>query len=71
MTHDEAFLDDVRAHLDDAPRRIYADWLEENGRPERRVHPRSVRTGPRPPSARFDEVRVDVEGAERRTEGRR
>lgn len=36
MTHDEAFLADIREHpQDDAPRLIYADWLEDNGDPER------------------------------------
>jgi uncharacterized protein (TIGR02996 family) len=36
MTHDEAFLQAIReAPEDDAPRLIYADWLEEHGRPER------------------------------------
>jgi uncharacterized protein (TIGR02996 family) len=36
MTHDEAFLRDIIAHPDDdAPRLIYADWLEEHGRPGR------------------------------------
>src|SRR5437868_1021578 len=32
MTHDEAFQADIRANPDDdAPRLIYADWLEEHG----------------------------------------
>jgi uncharacterized protein (TIGR02996 family) len=32
MTHDDAFLRDVLDHPDDdAPRLIYADWLEEHG----------------------------------------
>jgi uncharacterized protein (TIGR02996 family) len=36
MTHDEAFLEDILAHPgDDAPRLIYADWLEEHGDPRR------------------------------------
>jgi uncharacterized protein (TIGR02996 family) len=36
MTHDEAFLEDIIAHPeDDAPRLIYADWLEEHGQQER------------------------------------
>jgi uncharacterized protein (TIGR02996 family) len=36
MTHDEAFMADVRATpADDAPRLIYADWLDEHGQPER------------------------------------
>jgi uncharacterized protein (TIGR02996 family) len=36
MTHDEAFLQAIReAPSDDAPRLIYADWLEEEGRAER------------------------------------
>ncbi len=36
MTHDEAFLQAIReTPFDDAPRLIYADWLEEHGRAER------------------------------------
>jgi uncharacterized protein (TIGR02996 family) len=36
MSHDRAFLEEIRAHPhDDAPRLIYADWLEEHGQPER------------------------------------
>lgn len=36
MTHDEAFLQAIReAPNDDTPRRIYADWLEENRRADR------------------------------------
>jgi uncharacterized protein (TIGR02996 family) len=36
MTHDEAFLHAIRAAPnDDAPRLIYADWLEEHGQPAR------------------------------------
>jgi uncharacterized protein (TIGR02996 family) len=36
VTHDDAFLADVLATpLDDAPRLIYADWLEDAGDPER------------------------------------
>ena len=36
MTHDEAFLRAIReAPADDAPRLIYADWLEEHGRTDR------------------------------------
>src|SRR5262249_34394250 len=32
----ERFLSDILAHPeDDAPRLVYADWLEENGQPER------------------------------------
>src|SRR5438552_3245579 len=35
MSH-EAFLREICEHPDDdAPRLIYADWLEENGQPER------------------------------------
>jgi uncharacterized protein (TIGR02996 family) len=35
-THDEAFLEAIREQPDDdAPRLIYADWLEEHGQPER------------------------------------
>jgi uncharacterized protein (TIGR02996 family) len=36
MTHDEVFLHDILAQPDeDAPRLIYADWLEDNGDPDR------------------------------------
>jgi uncharacterized protein (TIGR02996 family) len=36
MTHDEAFLQDVLARPgDDAPRLIYADWLEDHGQEAR------------------------------------
>src|SRR4051794_5593177 len=36
MTPDEAFLCDIIEHPDDdAPRLIYADWLDEHGQPER------------------------------------
>ena len=36
MMQDEAFLEAIRqAPDDDAPRLIYADWLEEHGQPER------------------------------------
>jgi uncharacterized protein (TIGR02996 family) len=36
MTHDEAFLQAIiESHDDDAPRLIYADWLEDHGQPER------------------------------------
>ncbi len=36
MTHDEPFLGAIREHFgDEAPRLIYADWLEEHGQPER------------------------------------
>jgi uncharacterized protein (TIGR02996 family) len=36
MTHDEVFLQDILAQPeDDAPRLVYADWLEEHGRSER------------------------------------
>jgi len=35
-THDEAFLEDIIAHpRDDAPRLIYADWLDDHGQGER------------------------------------
>jgi uncharacterized protein (TIGR02996 family) len=36
MTHDDAFVESiVEAPDDDAPRLIYADWLEEHGDPDR------------------------------------
>src|SRR5690242_21963049 len=35
MNHEEAFLTDICKHpLDNAPRLIYADWLEEQGTPD-------------------------------------
>jgi uncharacterized protein (TIGR02996 family) len=36
MTFDQAFLDAIREQPDDdAPRLVYADWLEEHGQPQR------------------------------------
>jgi uncharacterized protein (TIGR02996 family) len=36
MTHDDAFLADICEHPDeDAPRLVYADWLDEHGQSER------------------------------------
>jgi uncharacterized protein (TIGR02996 family) len=36
MTDDEAFLQDIIAHPDDdAPRLVYADWLDDHGDPDR------------------------------------
>jgi uncharacterized protein (TIGR02996 family) len=35
MALEEAFLRDVIGSPDDTPRRVYADWLEENGQPDR------------------------------------
>jgi uncharacterized protein (TIGR02996 family) len=35
MTPDEAFLQAILEDPEDAPRLIYADWLEDNGHPER------------------------------------
>src|SRR5688572_20997900 len=36
VTHDDAFLADIIANPDDdGPRLVYADWLEDNGQPER------------------------------------
>jgi uncharacterized protein (TIGR02996 family) len=36
MNHREAFVQSIReAPDDDVPRLIYADWLEDNGEPER------------------------------------
>ncbi len=35
MNHDDPFLGAIREHFDDeAPRLIYADWLEEHGQPK-------------------------------------
>ena len=43
MTHDEAFLAAVReAPDDDAPRLLYADWLEERGDPRRLIRAQCV-----------------------------
>jgi uncharacterized protein (TIGR02996 family) len=54
MTSDEAFLADIIAHPDDdAPRLVYADWLEENGQPDRagfiRAQVQRLRAGPGAP----------------------
>src|SRR5262245_39115977 len=51
MTHEEAFLRDIVEHADeDAPRLVYADWLDEQGRLERaeyiRLHVEWGRTPP-------------------------
>jgi uncharacterized protein (TIGR02996 family) len=36
VSHDQAFLDDIIAHpADDAPRLIYADWLQDHDQPHR------------------------------------
>src|SRR4051812_22569331 len=36
LSQDGAFLEDICAHAeDDAPRLVYADWLEENGQAHR------------------------------------
>jgi uncharacterized protein (TIGR02996 family) len=36
MSHDDAFIQAIIDNPDDdSPRLVYADWLEENGRPER------------------------------------
>jgi uncharacterized protein (TIGR02996 family) len=36
MTHADAFLQDIIAHpADDTPRLVFADWLDDNGQPER------------------------------------
>jgi uncharacterized protein (TIGR02996 family) len=44
MTHDEAFLQAIRADpASDAPRLIYADWLEEQGDPERTARAEFIR----------------------------
>jgi uncharacterized protein (TIGR02996 family) len=35
MTHEQAFLADILGNPDDpGPRLVYADWLDEQGRPE-------------------------------------
>jgi uncharacterized protein (TIGR02996 family) len=40
----EPFLKAILADpLNDGPRLVYADWLDERGDPARRVHPRTVR----------------------------
>src|SRR3954469_18795927 len=36
VTHEEAFLHDILRHpTDDAPRLIFADWLDDHGQPQR------------------------------------
>jgi uncharacterized protein (TIGR02996 family) len=62
-TMPEAFLADIIAHpADDAPRLIYADWLEENGQPERaefiRVQCRLLDAQPWPPMSLEDMERL-------------
>jgi uncharacterized protein (TIGR02996 family) len=54
MSHADGFLSDIRAHPeDDAPRLIYADWLDEQGQLERaefiRVQCRLAAIDPRAP----------------------
>src|SRR5688572_4626752 len=54
MTHHDAFLQDIIAHPeDDAPRLIYADWLDEHGLPARaefiRLQCRSAALSPTDP----------------------
>jgi uncharacterized protein (TIGR02996 family) len=39
MTQEEAFLRDIIDNADDdAPRLVYADWLDEHGQPERAAY---------------------------------
>jgi uncharacterized protein (TIGR02996 family) len=58
MSHADGFLSDIRAHPDDdAPRLIYADWLDEQGQLERaefiRVQCRLAALDPRAPERPF------------------
>jgi uncharacterized protein (TIGR02996 family) len=60
MTQDEAFLQDILAHPDDdAPRLVYADWLDDHGDPDRaafiRVQCELARTDEADP--RWDELK--------------
>jgi uncharacterized protein (TIGR02996 family) len=42
MTHEQAFLADIIGNPDDpGPRLVYADWLDEQGRPEQATFWRS------------------------------
>jgi uncharacterized protein (TIGR02996 family) len=68
-THEEAFLEDIVAHPeDDAPRLIYADWLDDHGQPDRaefiRLQVRQARAGddPKHALARQDELLARHEG---------
>ena len=49
-THEEAFLEDIVAHPDDdAPRLVFADWLDDHGDADRaefiRLQVSGVRAG--------------------------
>lgn len=35
MTHDDAFLADIVGQMDDGPRLVYADWLDDRGEADR------------------------------------
>src|SRR5947208_542084 len=63
MSSHEAFLADVIDNPDDAPRLVYADWLDEHGEAERgeliRVQCRLARLGEADPS------RAELERRER------
>jgi uncharacterized protein (TIGR02996 family) len=66
MTPDDAFLADIIANPDDAPRPVYADWLEDHGWPERaafvRVRCERVRL---PDALRAGSRREELEARER------
>src|SRR5438046_849825 len=59
MTHDEAFLADIREHPDDdVPRLVYADWLDENGQSDRAELIRvQIELASMPETARAEELR--------------
>src|SRR5262245_47412392 len=58
---EQAFLDSIRESTEDAPRLVYADWLDEQGSPEQCDRAEFVRTGCRltalpPGSARREQL---------------
>ena len=63
MTHADAFLQDILAHPDDdAPRLIFADWLEEQGDAAGVARAEFIRVqcalaGPLPPERRAELMR--------------
>jgi uncharacterized protein (TIGR02996 family) len=64
MTQDDAFLADIIANPDDdAPRLVYADWLEDHGQPDRAAFVRVQCQLARLPHD--DERREDLEAKER------
>ncbi len=56
----EAFMADIRANPDDAPRLVYADWLDDHGDPDRAAF---IRAQCRLASmGRYEPERYDLEG---------